>query len=107
MDRLAIVGGSQTNVIQPGFETHHIEMLVSQNELGNLSAGGEFYFPDEAASLSFMVYPANLLRRRIDERYVGFCASYLRWTAKACYYQNGLLSDMYGVTEYLRIRKST
>lgn len=57
------------------------------------------------AEILFKVEENNLMRKRTDEFHSGFRATYLRWATSARYIKEGYTQDMFGITEYLRIRK--
>lgn len=52
----------------------------------------------------FSLIPSNILRSRINEEYSGFTATYLRWASYGIYSEHSNM-PLYGITEYMRIRK--
>lgn len=56
-------------------------------------------------TLKTKVSPNILLRSRINEVHTGFMITYLRWTGDAILSSSN--SFLYGITEYIRVRKET
>lgn len=55
-------------------------------------------------NIYFLLNPSNILRSRMDEKYPGFTATYLRWVSCGIYSELPN-TPLHGITEYLRIRK--
>lgn len=54
--------------------------------------------------LAFTLSPAGLMRQRLNERLGDKVASYLRWAATGTYQDACARHDVYGISEYIRIR---
>lgn len=61
-------------------------------------------FLDWGEDIYFFLTPHNILRSRINEEYSEFTATYLRWASYGIYSEHPNL-PLYGITEYMRIRK--
>lgn len=59
---------------------------------------------DWGEDIYFLLNPSNILRSRINEKHPGFEATYLQWVSCGIYSEHPSML-LYGITEYMRIRK--
>ena len=57
--------------------------------------------------LEFALFPAKLMRQRINEALENRNVSYFRWAATGIYQDACARHDVYGISEYIRIRPGT
>lgn len=71
-----------------------------EEHTGDIEVG----FFNRNLGLTFAVSPAGLMRQRTDERLGNKIVTYLRWAAKGTYEDACSGQDVYGISEYIRIR---
>ena len=64
-------------------------------------------FFNKNLQLEFVVSPTRLMRQRINEALGNKTVSYLRWAAKGTYQDACARHDVYGISEYIRVRLGT
>lgn len=82
-------------------ETNYVAQLQAHAQPEHYAA--TVTVPIFQEQIAFDVYPANLMRHRLNEPVEQHCASYLRWAATAHLLACGP-SSLYGITEYIRLR---
>ena len=64
----------------------------------------EVGFFNSNLQLAFAVSPTNLMRRRVNEPLGNRTISYMRWAATGTYQDGCAVHDVYGISEYIRVR---
>lgn len=105
VQRFIKINHSQVGGFTEGGNASYITELSNQKKPEVYESEPIVIFPD-GTKLSVGITKSNLMRSRINERYEGFSASYLRWVATVSY-QDEKLHRLPGITEYMRIRKET
>ena len=87
------------------FQTKRLTSLSKKAFPAKVGGVSEIYFPKNRYKLRFLASEQNIMRKRLNEDYSDFKATYIRWCSggKLNSFEENI--KMLGITEYLRIRK--
>lgn len=102
IERYAVVTPQGVQASVNHSKAPHLMKLVQSDSPNLWQSEPVVAFPF-GATLKTRISPAGILRSRMNEAHPGFVATYIRWLGEA--HLSSFKDSLYGITEYIRIRK--